>query len=57
MSEYEKQRLTEIVSSMDGEEFQVVLRSIPSEYMFDELKRRDSMKTDMLNGIVSAITG
>ena len=57
MSEYEKQRLTEIVSSMDGEEFQIVLLSIPSEYMFDELKRRDSMKTDMLSGIVGVITG
>lgn len=57
MSDYEKQRLSEIVNGMENEEYDVVLHSIPSSVLFDELKRRDSIKDDMLNGVIKAING
>lgn len=57
MSDYEKQRLSEIVKGMENEEYDVVLHSIPSAVLFDELKRRDSIKDDMLNGVIKAING
>lgn len=48
MSELEKQELHDLIKGMNAEELKVTVECIPSEYLWDELVRRDIKKTQMI---------
>lgn len=55
MSELEKQELHDRVKAMDAEELKVTVQCIPSEYLWDELVRRDITKTQMIENARKAM--
>lgn len=57
MGGYEKEKMSQIVQNMGNEEYEAVLQSIPSEVLFDELKRREKLRNDMIISIIDAING
>lgn len=48
MSGMEKQELHDRIKAMTPEEYKVTVECIPSEYLWDELVRRDIKKTQMI---------
>lgn len=57
MSPMEQNEVTDRAKAMSEEEILSTLRTIPSEYLFGELIRRDTVMTNMLNGIQSIMEG
>lgn len=57
MQEYESNELTQIIRNMDSEEQMEILKVIPSDFLFQELQRRERIMSHMLNGISELMNG
>lgn len=51
MGEFHKQKIIDTVSAFSNEEMEVAVQSIPSDYMYAELKRRNTVQANALNAI------
>lgn len=55
MSELEQNELTIRIKAADEEEKAIMLKLFPDELLWNELRRRDQIKTNMLNDIKSTL--
>ena len=55
MSSMEKQELHDRIKAMTPEEYKETVEGIPSEYLWDELVRRDIKKTQMISDVRKAM--
>ena len=57
MGELAREERSGVIKAMEPEELDVVVKAIPSSYMWAELMRRDGIMTGMLQSIYGVMGG
>lgn len=57
LSEMERREIADRTKAMSEEEISFVLKNIPSRFIFEEMKRRDEIKSRVLSEVRTALKG
>lgn len=56
MSEYEKKQIKEVAEAYNEEEIKLVLSTVPSSLLFEELQERDKRNREIIDRVAESIS-